>query len=124
MTPLERIEKRLAELKELEAKATPGPWVREFFTDYADAHLRRPDTKQGPFVEVLDDEISLLDTDNLRFIDASRTAVPALIRALEIALQGIKFYCKEAAEAGKGDIKNVLGIEKIAQALCGESDAN
>lgn len=81
----------IKELKELESKATPGPWTidRPFKEEYGP-----PDRVDGIFQELVDgvagDRIVKTDSgcyppynDDAKFIAASRNALPILIQAVQ-----------------------------------------
>lgn len=141
MTPLQRIEKKLAELREMEAMATPGRWDidrerndkeneedSKEFDDWSIWSWKNPETKR------IDEDELAWETDggcngyglskaDAEFCSGSRTAVPQLIKALEIALLQRDHFIRVAYTELKKDYEFELEYSnsKIADALCGEN---
>lgn len=109
---------RMSEIAEREKVATPGPWEAIVFSqpladtgDYIDSFLVRDSKKQMVAnCSYTADEGDTTES-NIRLIAASRTDLPALREALEIAVLGLKF-----AETNNSDAINGLARGFIAEA--------
>lgn len=116
MTTLEKIQKRLAELKELEAKASKD-WNITYKGDAekaiaAEIMTKTEFSRSRIYIDNREDFSDPLP--NALFIVASRTAIPQLIAGFEKALKYATQYAYEYPSFGNEIIK------EIADALCGE----
>jgi hypothetical protein len=100
---------KLAEWKRLSEKATCGPWE---FTKADDIDDWMIYNSQFTFVKQDDSGVPVSDDDGA-FIAESRTAVPKLIAALEIALEALDFYAKHDSV-----IKDAYHTGKTEKQIC------
>jgi hypothetical protein len=75
---------KFQKLKELEAKATPGPWIPTGYV--GDLFEGTIVVYRGPKGNVVSDSLEDRPKENHRFIAAARNQAPALLEALEIAM--------------------------------------
>lgn len=89
---MDALSKRLSEIRERAEAATEGPWIRT-------GHKNNPFHPDVEWTQVVErwpretghiafaDSISDRDKENTEFVAHARTDVPALLRALELAIE-------------------------------------
>lgn len=113
MTAIDKIRARIAELRAIEAKATPGPWVQE------NNHPLYPD---GPMLKTTKGMhvcygVGIASVDEIEFITASRNSLPALLDALEKAVDALTRVAKECDPHSYGSNEPTMNAVSAKQAL-------
>lgn len=116
------IEQRLAEIEARCAAATVGPWRGERVDYHVHINLSGPDDESIGVIHrwEAEPEAVLAESDgNADFVISSRADVPALVAALRVAVEGIKYAQKNCP--GNRNTPYFRGVmARIEEALNGK----
>ncbi len=86
MTSIEQIEAWLKQVKELDEKASPGPWGY-CYDGSSDWSLGLKKDPQNDRICTANERVEFNPPNNLKLIAHSRTALPAAAKAIEFLMQ-------------------------------------
>jgi hypothetical protein len=90
MTPTDKITEYLAHVKELEEKATPGPWDERCAMELSNSEVPRHVWGEYGWVAHCYSPVDYAVPD-AQFIAASRQIIPTLREALEVAVETLEY---------------------------------
>jgi len=119
---MDELRKKLAELREIGERATPGPWVSD--GRELDQHKPHADTGEVDFypdchtVIGCDDKRPVDRNEDMEFIATARNNWAGMVEALEIAERTLRRTHKKTIDHSD-EILSKEALEKIAKALGG-----